>query len=93
MQGNNSEVAEFRQQQTMQEQTALLGLHGLSSGSSRHEFINARMERGADYILGLIQAGKHEKAEALMKAKTWAEIEADVLEEEEHGTCHTTIPS
>ncbi len=88
-----SEVAQFRQQQAMQEEAALFGLHGLSSGSSRHEVINARMERGADYILGLIQAGKHEKAEALMKAKTWADIEAEVLEEEEHKTCHTTIPS
>ncbi len=88
-----SEVAQFRQQQAMREEAALLGLHGLSSGRSRHEVINARMERGADYILGLIQAGKHEKAEALMKAKTWADIEADVLEEEERKTCHTTIPS
>ncbi len=89
---NVSEIAEFRQQQAMQEEAALLGLYGPASGVSRHEVINARMERGADYILGLIQAGKHEKAEALMKAKTWADIEAEVLEEEEQGICHTMIP-
>ncbi len=84
-----SQVAEFRQQQAMQEEAALLGLYGPASGVSRHAFINARMERGADYILGLIQAGKHEKAEALIKAKTWADIEAEALEEEELGICRT----
>ncbi len=88
-----SEIAQFRQQQAMQEEAALLGLHGLSSGSSRHEVINARMERGVNYILGVIQAGKHEEAQALMQAKTWADIEVEVLEGEKQGICRTTIPS
>ena len=88
---NTSEIAEFRQQQTMQEEAALLGLHGLSSGSSRHEVITARMERGAEHILGLIQAGKHEEAEALMLSDTWADIEAGGLEEGEQGICRTMI--
>ena len=80
--GTASKIAQFREQQAMQEQSAFLGLQGLASGVSRHDFINARMERGADYILGLIQAGKHEEAQTLMNSKTWADIEVDGLEEE-----------
>lgn len=87
-------IVQFRQEQQALEDAALLGLHGLASGVSRLDFINARVERGADYILRLIQEGKHEKAAALMKAKTWADIEAEVLEEEEQGICRTmTLPS
>ncbi len=88
-----SEVTEFRQQQAMQQQAALLGLQGLASGISRHDFINARMERGADYILGLFQAGKHEEAQKLLQAKTWADIEVELTGEGEQEICHATIPS
>ena len=88
-----SEVAQFRQQQAKQEEAALLGLHGLASGFSRHAFIEARMERAAGHILQLLVDGKHEEAEALMATRTLGDPGLERLEEEERRTCHTTIPS
>lgn len=91
--GNVSEIAQFRQQQTAQEEAALLGLYGPASGFSRHAFIEARMERAAGHILQLLADGKREEAEALMATRTLGDSGLEGLEEEESGTCHTTIPS
>ncbi len=88
-----STIAQFRQQQVVQEEAALLGLHGLASGVARHAFIEARMERAAGHILQLLADGKREEAEALMATSTLGDPGLEGLEEEERGTCHTTIPS
>ena len=66
-----SDVAKFRQEQVLQEQA----LHGLASAAT-HASINARMQRGADYLLTLLEVGKYEKVIQLMEAKTWG-IEED----------------
>ena len=89
---NTSMVAQFRQQQAMQEEAALLGLNGLASGFSRHAFIEARMERAAGHILQLLQEGKHEEAEVLMAKRTLGDPGLERLEEEEQYLCRTTIP-
>ena len=78
-----SEVAQFRQQQTSREEAALLGLRGLASGVSRHDFIEARMERGAERILWLLQEGKDEEAQYLMNTRAWGQQELEELDEEE----------
>ena len=66
-----SEVARFRQQQALQEQAAQQGLSGLAV-VSRHDFIEARMERGAERLLHLIKEGKHEEVKRLMETEAWA---------------------
>lgn len=45
MQTNVSEVARIREQIATEYMAAKLGLHGLSYGTSRHQFITARQER------------------------------------------------
>ena len=65
-----SEVAHFRQQQALLEEAAQRGLSGLAI-VARHEIITARMMRGAERILQLIDEGKHEEAQALMETETW----------------------
>ena len=89
----SSEVAQFRQQQAMQEEAALLGLNGLASGVSRHAFIEARMQQGATSILQLLEEGRHEEAQRLMETRAWGQEELEGIEEGERGRCHTTIPS
>ena len=86
-----SELAHFRQQQARQEEAAQLGLNGLASGFSRHAFIEARMERAAAHILQLLADGRHEEAEALMATRTLGDPGLEGLEEEERGSCHTTM--
>ena len=76
-----SEVAKFRQQQALQEQAAQQGLYGLAIVAS-HETITARMERGAERLLQLIQEGKHEEVIILMETPTWGL-------EEEIVSCHS----
>ncbi len=65
-----SVVAQFRQQQALQEQAARQGLYGPASVAS-HAAITARMEMGAERVLQLIQAGKHEEAKALFSTEEW----------------------
>ena len=90
---NKSEIAQFRQAQTEQEEAAQLGLSGFASGFSRHAFIEARMERAAEHILQLLADGKHEEAEALMATHTLGDPELEGLEEGEHEVCHTSTLS
>lgn len=72
-----SEVAYFREQRALSEQAARRGLSGFAICAT-HESITARMERGAERILRLIEAGRHEDAQALMNTEWYAEAqEAD----------------
>jgi hypothetical protein len=50
---NGSEIARLRQQIEIQLVAMRRGLSGLSAGSTRHAFINARMERIGAYQNGL----------------------------------------
>jgi|SRR4029079_9556864 len=50
---NRSEIARLRQQIEVQLVSMRRGLSGLSAGSARHAFINARMERIGTYQDGL----------------------------------------
>ncbi len=56
-------IVEFREQQVLQEQAARLGLSGLASGVSRHDFIEARMNQHYEHILQLVKDGKIEQAD------------------------------
>lgn len=90
MKANDSKVAEFRQQQILQEEAALLGLNGLAAGFARHLFIETRMQQGAEYILQLIQEGKEEQAQQLMATRSWGQEGLERLEEGKCGMHHTT---
>ena len=68
---HTSEVAKFRQDQALQEQSAQQALYGLASVAN-HASINARMQRGADYLLTLLDAGKYEEVAHLMETTAWA---------------------
>ncbi|HEU5376587.1 MAG TPA: hypothetical protein VFV38_14210 [Ktedonobacteraceae bacterium] len=65
-----SEIVRFRGQQTQQEEAAHSGLSGLAI-VSRHDFIEARAERGAARILQLLAQGHHEEAERQMNLPDW----------------------
>jgi hypothetical protein len=65
-----SEIARFREQQALEEEAARLALSGYAI-TARHEFITARMQRGGERILQLIEQGKHEEAQALMNSDNW----------------------
>ncbi len=80
-----SEIADFRHQQALQEEAAHQGLYGVAAVAS-HASITARMERSADYLLKLVEEGKHEEVAILMETPTWGL-------EEERVSCHTTTPS
>ncbi len=67
---SSSTITQFREQQALQEEAARQGLCGLASGFSRHDFIEARAERGAQLILQLIEQGEHEEAQKLMATHT-----------------------
>jgi len=66
-----SEVASLMQRIDLEREAAQQGLTGLAYGTARHDFITARMERGAERILLLIQEGKLAEAMALMETETW----------------------
>ncbi len=67
---HKSEVARFREQQALEEEAARLALSGYAI-TARHDFINARMQRGGERILQLIEEGKHEEALVLMNSDHW----------------------
>ncbi len=68
---SKSEVASLMQRIDLEREAAQQGLTGLAYGTARHDFITARMERGAERILLLIQEGKLAEAIALMETETW----------------------
>jgi len=78
-----SEVAQFRQEQVLQEQAAQQGLHGLAVVAN-HESITARMEQGAEHLLKLLEEGKYREVAILMETPAWG-LEGNV------SPCHTTI--
>ena len=78
--GGNSEVACAMRQIDLELEAADRALHGYAI-TARHDFINARMQRQGEYLLGLIDAGKHAEALALMNTDDWGG-------EREHTTKH-----
>ncbi len=64
---NQSTIANFRQQQATEEESARLGLYG-SAITANHEAIIARMEQGADILFQLFQTGREKEAYALWDA-------------------------
>ena len=67
-----SEVASLMQRIDLEREAAQQGLTGLAYGTARHDFITARMERGAERILQLVQEGKLTEAIALMETEAWS---------------------
>ena len=72
---NKSEIARFREQQALEEEAARRGFSGFAT-TARHDFIVARMQRGGERILQLIEDGKHEEARVLMNSENWGVEEA-----------------
>ncbi len=72
---SKSEVARLMHRIDLEREAAQQGLTGLAYGTARHAFITARMERGAERILQLVQEGKYAEAIALMATETWGEEE------------------
>lgn len=64
---NLSEIAQFRQRQAAEEESARLALGGPAITAS-HEAILARMEQGAGILFHLFQQGRSEEAYALWEA-------------------------
>jgi hypothetical protein len=64
---NQSTIANFRQQQAAEEESARLGFYGPAITAS-HEAITARMEQGANTLFQLFQAGRDKEAYALWNA-------------------------
>ncbi len=83
---NKSEVARIMRQIDLELEAAERGLHGFAI-TARHDFINARMQRGGERILQLIEEGKHDEAQALMNADNW-EIKG---REKDDETAHNGI--
>jgi len=73
-----SSVAEFRQQQALQEQAAKQGLAGLAIVAS-HASINTRMQQGAKRMLQMISEGKEQEVIALLETQGWG------MDEDEQG--------
>ena len=70
MSESKSEIANLRLRIELEEEAAQRGLYGSAIVAS-HESILARVEPGAERILQLIEAGKHEEALALMNSEMW----------------------
>jgi hypothetical protein len=70
MSEKKSEIAYLCQRIELQEEAAIRGLYGPAIVAS-HESITARMERAAEHLLQLIEAGKHEEVFALMNTQAW----------------------
>jgi hypothetical protein len=84
-----SEVVYFREQQALSEEAARRGLSGFAVCAT-HESITARMERGAERILRLIEAGRHEDAQALMNTE-WYSEQAEAQEADVRARTGATI--
>ena len=63
----SSEVATFRQQQALQEESARLAPYGPAI-MANHEAIIARIEQGGEYLLQFFKQGRNEEAFALWNA-------------------------
>ena len=67
---HKSEIAYLRQRIDLQEEAAVRGLYGPAVVAS-HESITARMERAAEHLLQLAEAGRYEEAFSLMNTQAW----------------------
>jgi hypothetical protein len=76
-----SEVAYFRQQQALREESAQLGLSGFAI-TATHESITARMQRCGERALRLIEEGKHEEALAILNTDNWGADEHEISAEQ-----------
>jgi hypothetical protein len=76
-----SEVAYFRQQQALREESAQLGLSGFAI-TATHESITARMQRCGERALRLIDEGKHEEALAILNTDNWGADEHEISAEQ-----------
>ena len=65
-----SEVARAMRQIDLELEAAERSARGFAI-TARHDFINARMQRGGERILRLIEEGRHEEAQALMNTDNW----------------------
>ena len=71
--GGKSEVARSIGQIDLELEAAGRALHGFAI-TARHDFINARMQRQGEYLLRLIDEGRHEEAQALMNTDDWGAV-------------------
>jgi hypothetical protein len=62
-----SDIARFRRQQALEEQSARLALHGPAMTAS-HDAIIARMQQGAATLLHLFETGRDAEAYVLWNA-------------------------
>jgi hypothetical protein len=62
-----SEVARFREQQQLEEESAQLGLFAPAAMAS-HQAIISRMEQGAETLIKLFEEGRADEAYALWDA-------------------------
>jgi hypothetical protein len=76
-----SEVAYFRQQQALRDEAAQRGLSGCAI-TATHESITARMQRGAERVLRLIEEGKLEEALAMLNTDDWCLEEQEITREQ-----------
>jgi hypothetical protein len=83
-----SEVARLIQSIEAEYHAAQQGLIGLAQGTARHQFITARMEKGAERLLKLIAEGKHEEVQAMMETPAWGLAGLA----DEGSADHTTMP-
>jgi hypothetical protein len=67
---SKSEIARIREHIALEEQAAWNGLFGPAIVAS-HKAITARMEQGAQRLLKLIEAGRHEEVRSLMELPSW----------------------
>ncbi len=88
---NGSDIARLRRRIALEEEAAQRGLTGLAIVAS-HEIITARMERGAERILQLIEEGKHTEAVALMNTETWGVEEQEVMSDRERQWATIKVP-
>jgi len=86
MSDNKSEIANFREQQALEEEAAYRGLHGLASGTACHAVILKRMRQGAERILGLLEEDKYQELQKLMTTDPWGR-------EVRRITRHHTLPN
>ena len=70
--GGNSEVAQVSRQIDLEVEAGGRALHGFAI-TARHDFINVRMQRQGEYLLRLIEEGKHEEAQSLMNTDGWGD--------------------
>jgi len=78
---NPSEIARLRERIELEGQAIHLALTGYAI-TSPHDIIIARMERGAEYILHLIEQGRHEEAQVLMNTEHWGVNEPGRVDEQ-----------